>query len=76
MVEYCVIYRTGTPNAFEWHRTNPMWQADAIDKRRELEAQGIEAMTEKYVASLAIGLPEGWDWNSHTNNPAQWEVAD
>jgi hypothetical protein len=57
-VPYCVVFRTGTPHFFQWHRGLPMAQAKALHAREVLESLGCKAYIERYDRSLSIGLPD------------------
>lgn len=59
---YCVVFRTGTPNKFKWHRIITSSLADARSRRDEFRALGIEAHYEEYFASVALGLPRTYDF--------------
>lgn len=57
----CVISRTGTPENCVWVRSEPMFPDQAFALQAELNETGIKALMVNYAASLAIGLPEGWE---------------
>jgi hypothetical protein len=54
--EYCVVYRTGTPDNFLWWRSEPMPREDA--QRLDL---GDRSYVVKYRESMMIGLPETYE---------------
>ena len=58
---YCVIYRTGGYENFQWHRTSAMTRSKAIQTADVVKKGGRQAFIEKYDLSMAIGLPEGYD---------------
>jgi hypothetical protein len=62
MAEYCVVYRTGGTENYQWHRSVAMSEAEARQKREETERMGYRAMLVDYRLSMAIGLPEGYDY--------------
>lgn len=59
---YCVVYRTGDRENFQWLRTPPVEsREDAERQQNALVRTGHHAFVEDYRRSLAIGLPEGWE---------------
>lgn len=62
---YCTIYRFGTREDPKWSRTLPFdTYEEAHEYTKETQALGYHAFTEDYDASLRIGLPEGWEYNT------------
>jgi hypothetical protein len=57
---YCVVYRTGGTDNFQWHRSSAMLKAEAERSKRETERKGYKALVERYDRSINIGLPEGY----------------
>lgn len=58
--DYCVVYRSGTPEECYWSRTQPMTYAEAVEQQEHLQANGHKALIEKFDRSMSVGLPEGW----------------
>ena len=60
---YCVIYRTGGTENFKWHRTVALQDFDdAVECMRNTAHMGYVCMIENYEKSLAIGLPETFEY--------------
>lgn len=56
---YCVIYRTGGTENFEWHRSIPFTNyADAFQCMLDTHKAGYPCHVENYWDSMSIGLPE------------------
>lgn len=60
---FCVVYRTGGAERFEWRRTLAMSRDDARVARDKTERMGYKALLVDYRQSLAIGLPETYEWS-------------
>lgn len=58
---YCVIYRVGGRDRFEWKRTLGMTQAEAIKAANETMRMGYPVLIEKCKRVDALGLPETFD---------------
>ena len=64
MKQYCVIYRRGGTENFEWIRLGPYLDHKyAIDVMDEIRRGRRPAMIEDYDLSASIGLPETYDAN-------------
>lgn len=59
--DWCVIYRSGGTERFQWHRTQAMTAAQAADTRGEVARMGYAAKVVNYRQSVAIGLPETYE---------------
>lgn len=55
---FCVVYRTGGVENFQWHRTLAMTEEEVIEALRSVGTMGYVCHIERYFASLAIGLPK------------------
>ena len=61
---FCVVYRTGGRERFNWHRTSPTRDRNEADEQcNNIRLQGYKAFVENYEKSKSIGLPETWDPN-------------
>ena len=67
--DWCVIWRTGNTESFEWHRSDPMSREAADSAREAFLRDGYRAMTERHGRSVAIGLPSTWAATA-------WETAE
>lgn len=56
--KWCVVFRTGTKNNFEWHRSKSMTRQDSDSLRISLMQEGFHALVVLHKQSLSIGLPE------------------
>lgn len=54
---FCVVYRTGTQDRFEWKRTGALTLAQATDVAATLAQNGLPYSVENYLSSIAVGLP-------------------
>lgn len=61
---FCAIYRTGGDKRWEWHRTLAMSEREAIAAKDGIQMMGYVALVEEYNTSVAIGLPEGYSWET------------
>ena len=58
---WCVIYRVGGRERFEWKRTLGMTEAEAIKAANETMRMGYPVLIEQCKRVDAIGLPETFD---------------
>ncbi len=59
---YTVIYRTGGPERFEWHRTLLQGtNAQMQDEATKIRNSGYRAIVHKTAQLDAIGLPDTWE---------------
>lgn len=56
-LDWCVVYRTGGTENFEWHRTLAMSREAADGSKEAIERGGRRAMVFRYSQSVKIGLP-------------------
>jgi hypothetical protein len=59
---FCAIWRTGSPESCQWHRSLPVSRTAAEQLAAVLSARGLAAHVERHDRSVAIGLPEGWEY--------------
>jgi hypothetical protein len=63
MKKYCVVYRTGGTERFQWHRTVAILDFDdAVECMRNTMHMGFTCVVEDYDMSMAIGLPDTYDY--------------
>lgn len=63
---YCVIWRNGGTENFTWNRTVPYSTREEANKVCEgVRRMGYEAFVEIYALSLAIGLPETFEYGKN-----------
>lgn len=55
---WCVVWRRGGTENFEWLRTLPMTREEADTAQAEVERGGRLAMVVDLALSLSVGLPE------------------
>lgn len=58
---YCVIYRVGGRERFEWRHSLPMAQIEAVKAASETMQMGYPVMIDTYKHIQSIGLPETFD---------------
>lgn len=58
---YCVVYRVGGTEVFQWQRTLPMTYAEAQAALAEITRGGRVGHIANYARSVSIGLPETYD---------------
>jgi hypothetical protein len=59
---YTVIYRTGGTENFKWNRVlERLSQAEAFEKKTELQAMGYKTIICKTKQLDVIGMPETFD---------------
>ena len=61
MNKYCVVYRTGGKDNFEWNRTVAMSQSEARQAVIDIKRGGRIAYCYNHSMSVSIGLPETYD---------------
>ena len=61
-VFYCIVFRTGGTANYKWHRSLAMKQVECLDASLLVERMGYKAYMVNYNHSLAIGLPETYDY--------------
>lgn len=59
---YCVVYRTGGTDNFKWHRSESSHHAGAVLMYHNCKKMGYKAHVVKYWQSLAIGLPDTYEY--------------
>jgi hypothetical protein len=59
---YCVIYRTGGTDNFQWQRSVAMTREEADKALQDVVRMGYPAHIEKYHLSMSVGLPEGYEY--------------
>jgi hypothetical protein len=61
---YCVVYRTGGRENFQWHRSLAFpTRLEAVAVHAACEAAGRRAVICDYNLSGAIGLPETFEYD-------------
>ena len=58
---YCITYRTGGTENFQWHRSASMSKAEAQAAKAETERKGYRCYIMIYDLSISIGLPETYE---------------
>ncbi len=58
---YCVVYRTGGTERFQWHRTVADSRENTDRLLAEVRQAGYHAFMTDYSQSVAIGLPETFE---------------
>lgn len=58
---YCIVYRTGGTNNFQWHRSSAMSKADAQRAKKHNEKMGYKCYLVNYAQSVNIGLPTTYE---------------
>ena len=58
---FCVVYRVGGTDNFQWRRTLGMTKDEAVKAKADTERMGYRAMVVNYAESMAIGLPETYE---------------
>jgi hypothetical protein len=58
---FCVVYRTGGSERFQWHRSEPGTKSETVKRLGTVRGQGYKAHLDNYDSSVAIGLPETYD---------------
>lgn len=62
VMQWCVVYRTGGTERFEWRRTIPvLTEADALWMRDQVVHMGYHALVVDFHQSERLGLPDTWD---------------
>lgn len=59
---WCVIYRVGGTDNFQWHRSSAMTREEAENAKIDTMRFGYPCFIENFSRSCAIGLPEGYDY--------------
>ncbi len=63
---YCVVYRTGGTENFQWHRSLAFQtRLEAVAVHAACEAAGRRALICDYNLSGAVGLPETYEYNQN-----------
>ncbi len=74
----CVVFRTGGPDNFKWHRSLAFYSPDEChDVAVSVMKMGYPAMVVDYQHSISIGLPETFstilhDVNSNGPDDVYW----
>lgn len=55
--DWCVVFRTGGTENFEWHRSLAMSEAEAVSALERERVAGRLAYKVRYSQSVNIGLP-------------------
>ena len=55
---FCVVYRVGGTENFQWRRSLAMSRAEAEKAREETARMGYKTLLVNYHQSVTIGLPE------------------
>ena len=58
---FCVVYRAGGTENFQWKRSLAMEQDEAEKALQDVTRMGYKAHMVNYAQSLAIGLPETYE---------------
>ncbi len=61
---FCVIYRTGGTDNYQWHRSLAMTREEANKACQDTQQMGYHAFVGNYDLSVNIGLPEGYSYGS------------
>lgn len=73
---FCVVYRTGGTENFQWHRTLPVGTRAAANKQAaEIRAAGRVAMVFNFGLSMIVGLPETFEPWPTPSRPLTREAA-
>lgn len=58
MRTYCVVFRTGGRENFQWKRSIAANREETAVRLAEVQKMGYQAFMEDYDKSVSIGLPE------------------
>lgn len=70
MKTWCVVWRRGGTERFEWLRTAPMTREEADQAQAEVARGGRLAMVVDHALSMSVGLPETF---GPTESPRYWQ---
>lgn len=63
-LDWCCIYRTGTPSQYQWHHTSACTRIEADTMLRGMLSTGLTAHVARYGATIVRGLPRMYEYET------------